>query len=300
VTPAPPRRRLGALVLGLELALAPLIAAGEERPYGLALDGDRAERFLATAAVVAREPIGEGVTHSDRLTLSDGSLTLRAAWKTIDEHKPGMVRMENGGWEFDFRDSWKSEVAAYELDKLLGLGLVPPTVARELEGRRGSLQVWVEGAKSEKSRRARRLEPSGPREVARWTERIYDTRLLHQLTYNTDFRNVENVLIDPAFRVYVVDSSRAFRVQEDLLAPNDLERFSRTTLQRLRELDRARLDGKLGRLLSAMQIESLLKRRDKILELARKRVDQLGPGRVLFGIEPTQLAPPEAGAIPPP
>lgn len=124
--------------------------------------------FLRTARVVGREPIGEGVTLPERLTLCDGTRTLYGAWKTIDAHMPGMVRMERGGWEFDFRDSWKSEVAAYELDKLLGLGLVPPTVEREVEGRRGSLQIWVEGAMTEKKRRERGLEPRGPREVIRW------------------------------------------------------------------------------------------------------------------------------------
>jgi hypothetical protein len=300
VTRARARGPVSGLALGLALALAPPLPADEKRPFGPALEGAEAERFLSTAAIVSREPIGQGITRPERMTLRDGGRTVRAAWKTIDEHKPGMVRMENGGWEFDFRDSWKSEVAAYELDKLLGLGLVPPTVAREVEGRRGSLQIWVEGATTERGRRARHLAPQGPREVSRWTDQVHDTRLFHQLTYNTDFRNVENVLVDPAFRVYVVDSSRAFRVQEDLLAPNDLERFSRTTLQRLRELDRPRLEERLGRFLSGMQIEGLLKRRDKILEIVRKRVDELGPGRVLFGIEPSGPALPESGATPRP
>ena len=34
------------------------------------------------------------------------------------------------GLELEFQDSWKTEIAAYELDKLLGLGMVPATVER--------------------------------------------------------------------------------------------------------------------------------------------------------------------------
>ena len=32
-----------------------------------------------------------------------------------------------------------------ELDKYLGLGMVPPTVERSIKGRRGGVQLWVEG-----------------------------------------------------------------------------------------------------------------------------------------------------------
>jgi hypothetical protein len=299
LTPGSGIRPAAGLLLGLLLALTRAGPSEEQAaPYGPALEGEQAESFLRAAAVVAREAIGEGVTRPQRLTLSDGTRSVRAVWKTIDVHQPGMARMESGGWEFDFRDSWRSEVAAYELDKLLGLGLVPPTVERELEGRRGSLQIWIEGAMTEKSRRRRGMEPSGPREVIRWGHQIYNTRLLHQLTHNTDFRNIENVLVDPSFRVYVVDSSRAFRIQQELLAPSDLECFSRFVLQRMEGLDRTRLDEKLGRWLSGMQVDGLLQRRDRILEIVRRRLEEKGPGRVLFGPPPTEDTTPPAGFPP--
>jgi len=283
------------VLLGLCCVLPGSIRGQEKKPFGLPLEGEEAEAFLRTARVVRREPIGEGVTRPERLTLSDGTRNLHAVWKTIDEHKPGMARMERGGWEFDFRDSWKSEVAAYELDKVLGLGLVPPTVEREVEGHRGSLQLWVQGAMTEKERRKRGLEPKGPRQVIRWSHQIHCTRLLHQLTYNTDFRNTENVLVDPGFRVYVVDSSRAFRIQHDLLASNDLVSFSRAALQRLKGLNRALVEERMGRWLDGMQVDGLLARRDEILQIVNKRLEEEGPGRVLFGAPPANQATPRAG-----
>ena len=203
---------------------------------------------------------------------------MRAVWKTIDVHTLGQQRMEQG-WEFDFRDSWRSEVAAYELDKLLGLGLVPPTVERHVDNHAGSLQLWVEQAVTEDERRRRNLQPP---HVVHWNNQLHNVRLLHQLEYNTDFQNVRNVLIDPAFRVYAIDNSRAFRIQRTLLAPNDLVCFSRTVLERLRALDLPSLQQHLGPWLDKTQLEGLLARRDAILAIVERRVKEKGEGAVLF------------------
>jgi len=241
--------------------------------FGLPLSGAAAEEFLRNAKVVDRKPLGTGVTRPDRLTLSDGARIHRAIFKTIHERKLGMQRLEAGGYEFDFRDSWRSEVAAYELDKLLDLGLVPPTVERRIGGRTGSLQLWVEGAMTEDERRQKGLEAP---DASAWNAQMHRLRLLHQLTYNSDFRNVKNVLVDPAFRVYAVDSSRAFRIQPELMAPGDLVRFSRAVLERLEALDRAAIEAGLGHWVEKMQIDGLLARRDKIVALVRERVAEGG------------------------
>jgi hypothetical protein len=272
------RRTFLARSAGLMLALARPLGAQEPKVSGLPFEGPEAEEFLRVARVVAREPVGEGITRPERVTLTDGERTARALWKTIDVHKPGQQRMELG-WEFDFRDSWKSEVAAYELDKLLGLGLVPPTVERRIDGRRGSLQVWVEKAMTENDRLKRKLEPPN---IPRWNNQLHNVRLLHQLTHNTDFRNVRNVLADPAFRVYAVDNSRAFRIQTELMAPKDLLCFSRAVLEKLRVLDLPLLEERLGPWVGKMQLEGLLARRDAILAIAEKRVKEKGEGAVLF------------------
>jgi hypothetical protein len=246
---------------------------------GLPLAGEEAEAFLRTAHVVARTPIGTGITRPDRVTLTDGTRTHRAVWKTIHERRMGLQRIEGGGLEFDFRDSWKSEVAAYELDKLLGLGLVPPTVERRIAGRTGSAQMWVEGALTEDDRKRKGLEAP---DADAWNAQMHKVRLLHQLTYNTDYRNIRNVLVDAKFRVYAVDSSRAFRIQEDLLTPEDLVRFSRTVLDRLAALDRPTLEARLGAWLDGRQIDGLLARRDRILALVKERIAEKGEEAVLY------------------
>lgn len=246
---------------------------------GLPLSGEAAETFLKTANVVHKKGLSVGITHSDQYTLTDGTRTCRAVWKTIDEFKRGATSFEGGGMIVDFSDSWKHEVAAYELDKLLGLGLVPPTVERSFAHTRGSLQMWVEGAMTEADRKQRKLPPPDP---PAWNEQMYRVRLLHQLTYNTDYRNIRNVLIDGSFRVYAIDSSRAFQVYADIFAAKELLRFPRAALEAMRTLDKPTLHEKLGRWLSGPEIETLLKRRDKIVALAQRRVEEQGEAAVLF------------------
>jgi hypothetical protein len=139
--------------------------------------------------------------------------------------------------------------------------------------------MWVDGAMTEAERKQRKIDPPDPQA---WNQQMYKMRLLHQLTYNTDSRNINNVLIDRAFRIYAVDSSRAFATYNDLRAEKELTRFPRSVLGVLETLDRPTLEAKLGRWLTGPQIECLLKRRDKILALARKRVQEQGEGAVLY------------------
>jgi len=279
-----PKARAAALAVVLALP-APVAAqappAAPSAPaaaVGLPLEGAPAEEFLRTARVVDHARIGGSLTRPERLTLTDGARTHHAIWKTIDEHRLGLRQLE-GGVEFDFRDSWRDEVAAYELDKLLGLGLVPPTVERRIDRREGSLQLWVEGAMTEEERRKKGV--AAP-DLEAWNGQMHRVRLFHQLTGNTDYRNPQNVLVDPGFRVYAVDSSRAFRIQEDLRAPQDLVRFSRATIEKLAALDRPTLDARLGRWLDGSQIAGLLARRDRILALAKKGVAEKGEDAVLY------------------
>jgi hypothetical protein len=270
------KRALAVAVLSWPLSSP--VCLGQERS-GLPLTGEPAEAFLRTAEVVKKKSLGLGITHSDQYTLSDGTRTIKAVWKTIDEFKRGVTSLEGGGVIVDFADSWKHEVAAYELDKLIGLELVPPTVERKFGRTVGSLQMWVEGAMTEADRKQKKVEPPDPQA---WNEQMYKVRLLHQLTYNTDSRNIRNVLIDPSFRVYAIDSSRAFVGYGDLRSEKELARFSRSALDALKTLDRPTLDAKLGRWLSGPRIEGILKRRDKILGLARRRVQEQGEAAVLY------------------
>jgi len=90
------------------------------------------EEFLKTAEIVRFEDIPEGVTKPIRLFLKKGDVERSGAWK----NPKGMQKGHLEGWQY--------EIAAYEMDKLLKLYLVPPTVEREFKGKKGSLQFWVQ------------------------------------------------------------------------------------------------------------------------------------------------------------
>jgi hypothetical protein len=267
------------LILSLPL-LATLVAAAPDRePYGLPLEGEDAERFLKTARVVAMKPVGVGITHPYKVTLTDGNRTLKAIWKTVDEHRQEISRSKKGSFQLGFRDSYKYEIAAYQLDKLLGLRLVPPTVERTIENQTGSLQLWVEGAFTEYQRRKRNLLPE---DGWRWGAQMYKVSLLNQLIYNTDTKNALNILYDPDFRVYAIDNSRSFRLYKELPAAEELRRFSRPVVARLRLLDRKTAEEKLGRWLNGGELSALMKRRELMLKWADARIAELGESVVLY------------------
>src|SRR5215203_7009705 len=72
------------------------------------------EQFLKTAVVASVKAVPVGVTRPSRAYFAPGGVAESMAWKAIT---PGM----KGG----FYESYRSEIAAYELDKLLGLQMIP-------------------------------------------------------------------------------------------------------------------------------------------------------------------------------
>ena len=84
------------------------------------------EHFLATAKITRIRAAKGGITGTQRATLIDGAITHDAHIQTIDESK---MRFEGtNGTELGFRDTYKFNIAAYRLDKLLDVRMIPPSV----------------------------------------------------------------------------------------------------------------------------------------------------------------------------
>src|SRR5690349_13795630 len=94
-------------------------------PPAQVIQGQEVEQFLKKGRIVAKEPLGAGVTGSLKVTVQQGDKKQFAVLKTVDQKRPGLQPNAAGELELDFQDSWRTEIAAYELDKLLGLGMVP-------------------------------------------------------------------------------------------------------------------------------------------------------------------------------
>ena len=95
---------------------------------------------------------------------------------------------------------------------------------------RGSLQIWVENADDETTRRKRNLEPP---DLTRWSQQRATRIVFDALIYNRD-RNQGNLLIDPDWNVWLVDHTRAFGVEARLDAPEKLTGCPAPVWERLR------------------------------------------------------------------
>ena len=248
--------------------------------WGLPLHGEEAEHFLRTAKIVSSKSFKtKAVTRPKKVELSDGEQTHYALFKTIDDFEP-LKHFGGGEKELQFTDSFEYEIAAYELDKLLDLGIVPPTVRRRIGRQVGSLQLWVEGAMTEWDRV--KVKNVHPPDMVAWNDQMYTIRLFLQLIYDTDYNNVNNLLVTPDWKIYKIDASRAFRNHKELRREGSLEHFSRQVLASLRALTQEDLEENLGPWLTKTQLKALWVRRNLILELADRRVAEEGEEAVLF------------------
>jgi hypothetical protein len=259
-------------LLALALAIEPPASAGPT--------ADReTENFLRTAQVVEIRPLRRGVTLSHLVTLSNGERTAKAVRKTIDEYMPVKHFGDGGFPELGFRDSYKSEIAAYRLDRLIELNQVPPTVARKIRGKDGSLQLWIDDCMTEGERRRKDITPP---DVKHFNQQLRRVKVFFQLIQDVDYLNMSNLLIDPKFELYKIDSSRAFRTQATILDPEKPDLYSRSLLDRLRRLDPKILKQETGEWLSKRQRSALLERRDLILERVDQLIDERGEENVLY------------------
>lgn len=261
-------------VMACILLLAAMAAA---QGAGQVFQGRELEDFMAAAKIVGMKDINEGVTLPRRATLELGDKKHMAVCKTIDEG-PVPKKQLDRGVEIQFQDSWRTEVAAYELDKLIGLGMVPVTVERTYDGKRGSCQFFIDSVMAEADRVQKKIQPPNGLE---WNEQVAKIRLFDNLIYNTD-RHLNNLRITSDWKIRLIDHSRSFRPFDQLKDPKQLTRFSRALLAKLEELNEPILKERMGKYLSPYQIQGLLKRRDAILKLSEKLVKEKGAGAVLY------------------
>lgn len=251
------------------LAFLLAVSAGAQP---LPFEGPELERFLRDARVVRMKPIGRGVTRSRRATLTLEGVTRDAIWKTINRSK------SRSGRTRDFGDTYRAECAAYQLDRLLGLGMVPATIQRTIHGLRGSLQLWITPAMSAAERRRRNLQPP---DIEAWNRQALNVRFFDNLIFNPD-RNLNNILLTPDWQIRLIDHSRAFRIKAALRDPKGLTRFSRSLLAASDRLNEAVLRRQLGDYITVAQIRAILQRRDMIEARARRLAVQKGAAAVYY------------------
>ncbi len=241
------------------------MAAGEQQ-----LTREQKEQFLSTAEVVKTRPAAKGITGVLRATLQskDGSLMHDAAIQRIDEKKPEFKT--DRGTEINFRDTYKFNVAAYKLSLLLGLDMIPPHVERVYGGTTGSFSWWVEDVLMDYGEMLKKKVKAPDQNL--YNAQYSIVQIFDQLIYNVD-RNQGNMLITKDWKLWMIDHGRAFRMQHTLENPKVLRMCERTLLARMKALDEPTLKRELGPYLTNLEIEGILKRRDKIVAY----FDKAGP-----------------------
>jgi hypothetical protein len=223
------------------------------------------ERFLREARVVKTRSAGKGVTNSLRATLSDETLTHDAQIQTIDEKKN--TGPSSQGTELNFRDSWAFNIAAYKIDRLIGLNLVPVSIERDWRGKAGAYTWWVDDVMMDEGGRLKqKLQPPNS---MKWNETMQLIRIFDQLIHNMD-RNLGNLLITKDWDVWAIDHTRAFRLHKTLKNPANVTRCDRKMFEGLKRLDREVLEREVGRYLTNWERDALLARRDAIVAILEK------------------------------
>jgi len=246
-------------VVALILAL-PFPAAAQTAPAAVSAKSwvGRAaeiEAILRSAPVVRMAETPRGVTKSQRAFLAPGGPVESFTWKPLASGRSG-----------GFRESYKAEIAAYEIDKLLQLDLVPPKVERTLEGETGAAILWVTPTRSFADLGGPPKPP--PAQRLAWNIQLIKAKIFHNLIGDID-PNLGNWLVDPAWNLILVDHSRALTTTTKLV--HEIQRVDTGLWERITALDTPALTHALGAWLTADEIQAILDRRGEM----QKKIDKL-------------------------
>lgn len=260
------------------LVLASHSGAARAQPFDSWPDQQK-EEFLLKGKISRTATVGTGVTLSSRATLLHEGIEHDAQIQSIEVSKPSFPTPQ--GFELNFRDSYKFNIAAYSLSRLLGLNMTPVSVERSVKGKPSAMTWWVDNvAMTEKTRFLKKLDPPDRRH---WNRQMYTVRVFDELIYNTD-RNLGNIVITEEWKIWMIDHTRAFRTHKRLRRPQNLRKCDRKLLESLRSLTYEQLHHELGPYLKRLEVAAIVSRRDLIVELFEREIKEKGESAVLFDL----------------
>jgi hypothetical protein len=240
---------------------------------------DEMEAFLLKAKIIRSSGAGKGVTGSRRVTMSDGRVQHDAHVQTVDLALTLFAAPRAA--ETNFKDSYRFNIAAYRLARLLDLTNVPPSVPRTIGGKPAAVTWWIDDVlMDEGARRMQDLSGPNPQRTARQLQTV---RIFDEIIVNVD-RNGGNLLWTSDWTAWMIDHTRAFRLDELPRHPAYLQRTSRELLDRIRALDLDRLKTALGKSLTGPEMAALAKRAAAVVKLYEQRIAERGEAAV-FGAE---------------
>ena len=246
------------------------------QPAGLIIEGSGARVFYAHNGELAENPdpvptleiAGLGGEEIVPL-LTDGVITPAAETPRADGTLAVSVAAGEQTIRGLFQRAGKREInnqlAAYQLDRLMNLGLIAPVVAREYKGKRGTLTaIWAQTI-DEADRTA---SGQGP---ANWCGRgnIFSLMYVLDALIQNQSRQPTNMLYNPGtWQFMSAGHDKAFGKGKSFppYLQNAPKVLPSAFAQALRKLDEQQLEENLDELLSRNQQRDLLKRRDELLQ----------------------------------
>lgn len=226
------------------------------------------EKYLRTAKIGSYKQRAGRRTEAWIVDLDDGKIKRHGFFKVTNRTRPHHLP-----------DSYKYGIAAYELDKLLYLNLVPPVVERERKGRKGSLQLYLIGALKEEDRRIKNIEPP---DSESFENTLKDINVFEILTYEREDLGDILIISKEDWKIWRVDFSTAFVPSPELNPEREINRCSKKLYQNLLKLEDKVVKAKLKHYLNDEEISTLLKRKSLITEKIKQLIDEKGEESVLF------------------
>jgi hypothetical protein len=239
------------------------------------------EEFLLTAEIVRAKDIGEGITKPKRLYLKKGEVEMSGCWKDVKGEYLGNI------------EGWQYEIAAYRLDKLLNLNMIPPTVEREFEGKRGSFQFWITTPYSllQIMQEKIPMPTTGPA-AERISRAKYLTRAFDSLIANAD-RTQQNIRYTEDWRTILIDHSQSFRSEKKytknlvfgkkgIKEQQLFRRLPRTFVENVRALDSEKIKNAVDPYLTDKEIKAVIARKELLLKEIADMIKEQGEDKVLY------------------
>jgi hypothetical protein len=238
--------------------------------------------FMKTANITESSQMGgaEAVTSPWKLTLEKDGVKRNGLWKNPEGRMAGFI------------EGWRFEIAAYLIDQLIGLNMVPPTVEREFNNSKGSLQLWVESEMTLKKKTEQNIKTPSYK-VFYWNRATYLQRFFDNLIGNED-RHMNNLLITKDWRIYLIDHSRSFRTAkkftDSLLysskggkeGPKPMSELPRAIVDKVKALTFDSIKAAVGSYVEDDEIKAVLKRRDLIMKEIDEMIKKNGEDTVLY------------------
>jgi hypothetical protein len=228
---------------------------------------NKMEEYLKTAKIVSIKKPSIGRTEPWIIHLDNGILKRRGIFKHLNSPRPTIIP-----------DSYLYEIAAYKLNKLLGLKIIPPVVKREINDVEGSLQLMLEEIISLDIYKRKNMKP--PDQYI-FVKNMALIKIFENLTFSKHVE--EDILIQKNnWKIWRVDFGESFAPKIQLFPEFDIKHCPKRFYNNLKTLDRNIVHKELHPYLNNEEINALLKRKGLILEKIDKLIEKLGKDVVLY------------------